>query len=135
MISCLRVEYIGCAPRMGLVRSCIIHLDSLPCGGCHNLSSSLIFGHQARSDWLELTSMHSRTRSRPLLTFHNCRLFVIPGFSMILTEQFLIYNRRRNDGEVIVSGVDNNVSYIGGMSICGTPILYRSCLHLMFSRR
>lgn len=41
------------------------------------------------------------------------RLFVVPGFSMTMIEQSLLYNRRRNDSEVVVTGIDNHVDYIG----------------------
>ena len=37
----------------------------------------------------------------------------MPGFSMTLLEQSLLYNRRRNDSEVVVTGIDNHVDYIG----------------------
>ena len=45
--------------------------------------------------------------------FAICRLFVVPGFSMTLVEQSLLYNRRRNDSEVVVTGIDNHIDYIG----------------------
>ena len=41
------------------------------------------------------------------------RLFVVPGYSMTMVEQSLLYNRRRNDGEVVVTGVDNQIDFIG----------------------
>lgn len=43
----------------------------------------------------------------------DCRLFVVPGFSMCIVEQSLLYNRRRNDNEVVCTGVDNTINYIG----------------------
>lgn len=38
---------------------------------------------------------------------------MVPGFSMALLEQSLLYNRRRNDSEVVVTGIDNHIDYIG----------------------
>lgn len=32
---------------------------------------------------------------------------------MSMVEQSLLYNRRRNDGEVVVTGVDNQIDFIG----------------------
>ena len=32
---------------------------------------------------------------------------------MTMVEQSLLYNRRRNDGEVVVTGVDNQIDFIG----------------------
>lgn len=41
------------------------------------------------------------------------KLFVVPGISMTMVEQSLLYNRRRNDKEVVVTGLDNHIDYIG----------------------